>query len=149
METSIIKRRELSLKAHLSLADQLLSPSEFLRQRFIEWGIAADKIAVMRNGIPDSLLQPGRMEASDRPRNRFAVFGNVPASLSDFRRQPSVQGLDVLLCDRLPVVVTELHLKVILGQPFGDIREELLVGLLDFVEKLFGLIDDLGLEIVS
>ena len=86
LEPAVIKRRELTLKAHLSLADQFLSPSAFLRQRFIDWGLPAEKIAVMRNGVPTDSIHPAesarptvppRPDSPARPHNRFGVFGNV------------------------------------------------------------------------
>ena len=72
--------REINLKHHLRLADRLLAPSSFLRERYVAWGIEPARIEVMRNGrklappVPPRALEPGGM------RNSFALFGNISPS---------------------------------------------------------------------
>lgn len=64
--------REALLKAVLAGVDVLLTPSHFLKARFVEWGIPEGKIVVQPNGV---LAQP---EAALPERgNRFAFFGNT------------------------------------------------------------------------
>lgn len=69
--------RELHLKALFSLVDCFVSPSEFLRRRYIEWGIAEDRIVCIRNGIEPAPVAPPRPIANGGSRNRFGFFGHL------------------------------------------------------------------------
>jgi glycosyltransferase involved in cell wall biosynthesis len=75
--------REKHLKSMLSLVDQFVSPSHFLRDRYIAWGLPADKITVLRNGRPaeDMITRPSSPIAArgKKParRNVFGYFGNL------------------------------------------------------------------------
>ena len=73
--------------SHFELVDQFVSPSEFLRQRYIDWGLPADKIVVIENGQSDESPLPPRSLAEGETRNRFGFFGQV----NPFK------GLDVVL----------------------------------------------------
>ena len=44
--------RELGIKAAFSFVDHFLSPSRFLRNQYVSWGISADKISVIENPFP-------------------------------------------------------------------------------------------------
>ncbi len=68
--------REQHLKALLRTVDRFISPSQFLRQRFIDWGLNGDQIDVIANGLPprDSPSRKGQPE-NDRP--VFGYFGNL------------------------------------------------------------------------
>src|SRR3546814_20297168 len=44
--------REQYIKTAFSLVDMFVSPSHFLRRRFIEWGLPAERIKVIANGSP-------------------------------------------------------------------------------------------------
>ncbi len=75
---AVFKMREHWIKTHFDLVDRFLSPSRFLADRYIAWGIPAAKIAVMPNGHPE----PEAIEPSSPPgktRNRFGFFGQVSA----------------------------------------------------------------------
>ena len=50
--------REKFIKSHLENVDLFLSPSRFLRQRYIEWGIPAERISV--RGAGPAADGPGR-----------------------------------------------------------------------------------------
>ena len=80
-------RRKHFIQSHFAYVDQFVSPSEFLRQRYITWGIAADKIVVIENGQDDVEPLPPRPLAEGETRNRFGYFGQI----NPFK------GLDVLL----------------------------------------------------
>lgn len=69
--------RELFLKHAFSLVDRFLSPSEFLRERYIEWGLPADRIEVLRNGLRPSPVAAHRALPPGGRRNRFAFFGHL------------------------------------------------------------------------
>ncbi|WP_374385135.1 glycosyltransferase family 4 protein [Dongia sp.] len=69
--------RERHIKTHFSVVDRFLSPSNFLRRRYINWGLAPDRIDVMRNARPESQIAPHRQMRGEEGRNRFAYFGNL------------------------------------------------------------------------
>ena len=65
--------RKRFIQSHLRLVDVFLAPSEFLRQRYIEWGIPESRIVFNENG-----RRPPRKLAAveERPvRDRFGFFG--------------------------------------------------------------------------
>lgn len=72
---------------HFGLVDQFVSPSEFLRQRYIDWGLPAENIVVIENGQSAEPAIPPRPLAEGESRNRFGFFGQINP----------YKGLDVLL----------------------------------------------------
>jgi glycosyltransferase involved in cell wall biosynthesis len=76
--------RKRFVQASFDEVDLFLSPSMFLRQRYIEWGLPAEKIVHENNGRRPNQPLP---ETDRRERTRLAFFGN----LSHFK------GLNVLL----------------------------------------------------
>jgi hypothetical protein len=42
--------RKHYFQSHFELVDQFVSPSEFLRQRYIAWGLQPEQIVVIENG---------------------------------------------------------------------------------------------------
>jgi glycosyltransferase involved in cell wall biosynthesis len=51
--------RELFIKSFLNLVDVFVCPSDFLRQRYVDWGIPLEKTHVIENGQqPDHLRKP-------------------------------------------------------------------------------------------
>ena len=66
--------RTLHMRNLLQLVDRFVAPSRFLKERFVAWGLAADRIDVIPNGLPDLAKAPVQPE---RPRQTFGVFGNV------------------------------------------------------------------------
>lgn len=79
--------REHFVKGHLALVDRFVSPSAFLRQRYIEWGIAPGRIEVIENGQAIDAPLPPRPLPADGKRNVFGFFGQITP----------YKGLDVLL----------------------------------------------------
>jgi glycosyltransferase involved in cell wall biosynthesis len=78
---SDFRLRDLHLGAALRQVDQFIAPSHFLRERFLSgpfpnWGIAAERIVVLRNGIPDLAPAPHRVSLDGR-RDRFGFFGHI------------------------------------------------------------------------
>jgi glycosyltransferase involved in cell wall biosynthesis len=69
--------REQYIKAAFSLVDQFVAPSRFLRQRFVEWGLAPERIKVIANGRPPVVAAPHRALPAGGRRDRFGFFGNV------------------------------------------------------------------------
>jgi glycosyltransferase involved in cell wall biosynthesis len=68
--------RDIQVTGALRAVDRFIAPSEFLRQRFIEWGISAERIGVIRNGLPRHMAAPAR-RAPDGRRDRFGFFGHI------------------------------------------------------------------------
>ena len=69
--------REKHIKAMFGMVDRFLAPSAFLRDRYVAWGIAPDRIAVMENGRPAVDPAPHRTIPVGETRNAFAYFGNL------------------------------------------------------------------------
>src|SRR5690606_12262047 len=67
-------------------ADLFVSPSEFLRRRYIAWGIPADYIVVIENGQPQ-FEEAAQAAESPGLRTRFGFFGQI----TEFK------GVEVLL----------------------------------------------------
>jgi glycosyltransferase involved in cell wall biosynthesis len=77
--------RKRFIQSHLSLVDHFLTPSAYARERYIDWGIPADRIEVMDHGFkPTTAIDGGE---SNRKRNRFGFFGQFTP----------YKGADVLL----------------------------------------------------
>lgn len=69
--------RELFIKHAFSLVDRFISPSEFLKARYVEWGLPAERIEVVRNGLRATPVAPQRALPPGGKRNRFAFFGHL------------------------------------------------------------------------
>ena len=63
--------------SHFDLVDGFISPSEFLRQRYIDWGIASHRIVVIENGQTEAPALPSRPLDEGDSRNRFGFFGQI------------------------------------------------------------------------
>ncbi len=101
--------REQHLKALLSTIDSFVAPSEFLKRRYVEWGIAESRIAVITNGLPVRAFETSK----DKPkggRPTFGYFGNLNPW----------KGTKVLLeaARRLTVDGVDFELRVHGGAPF-------------------------------
>lgn len=65
--------RSRFIQSHFSLVDLFLAPSEFLLERFVDWGIPREKIVFEEYGrLPG---QPIVRSKEERPRSRIAFFG--------------------------------------------------------------------------
>ena len=59
--------RKHYIQKHFEYADAFVSPSAFLRQRYIDWGIPAEHITVIENGQPSALAsKAGQLGGSVR-----------------------------------------------------------------------------------
>ncbi len=76
--------RKQYIANHLSLVDHFISPSQFLKDRYVDWGIAEQKITVLENGQPD--VKPLPLKAAD-DKVRLTYMGQINP----------YKGLDVLL----------------------------------------------------
>jgi glycosyltransferase involved in cell wall biosynthesis len=70
-------RRETFLKHHLALVDGFVSPSRFLADRYVAWGLPAAKFSVIENGLDTERRAPARPIAKGARRARFGYFGQV------------------------------------------------------------------------
>ena len=96
--------REKFIKSHLENVDLFLSPSRFLRQRYIEWGIPAERIRVRGAGAPAAW--PGSPQPTEeRPRNRLGFFGQ----LTPFKGAETLLEAMKILAERQPDVHLNLH----------------------------------------
>ena len=69
-------KRKLFVQSHMSLIDRFIAPSEYVRDRYVDWGLPAEKFVVEPQGmVPVSDRLPD--EPQDRRRNRFAYFGQL------------------------------------------------------------------------
>lgn len=69
--------RELFIKSFLSLVDVFVCPSEFLRERYIAWGIPEHKLVLLENGQP-RLDGSNDADALDPvPETRFVLLGQL------------------------------------------------------------------------
>ncbi|MFG1430695.1 glycosyltransferase family 4 protein [Xanthobacter sp. V2C-8] len=85
-EEDFLLRRHF-IRRHFDVVDRFVAPSEFLRRRYVEWGLPAERIAVIENGQPAGARLPPRALPPGGQRNRFAFFGQVTP----------FKGVDVLL----------------------------------------------------
>lgn len=76
--------RKKFIQSHLSCVDRFITPSKFLLERYVDWGIPRDRITFEENG---RTMPAVAAETPRAHRNRFAFFGQVSA----------YKGLDTLL----------------------------------------------------
>jgi len=122
--------RERYIKSIFSLVDIFISPSQFLADRYIEWGIPKDKLIVIENGQPKAESTAERKPAAEQnDLIRFAFFGQI----NPFK------GVDVMLeaFNSLPKrIIKRVHLDI--HGANLDYQEE------NFKQRVLSLIDKLG-----
>jgi glycosyltransferase involved in cell wall biosynthesis len=69
---SFFLRKRLTM-SHFDLVDLFIAPSQFLLERYVEWGIPRERIVFEDYGRLPLASPPG--EPPDRPRDRFGFFG--------------------------------------------------------------------------
>jgi glycosyltransferase involved in cell wall biosynthesis len=69
--------RELFIKSFLGLVDRFVCPSEFLRERYVAWGLPAEKMAVLENGQPSLREDTDASATGETQASRFAVLGQL------------------------------------------------------------------------
>jgi glycosyltransferase involved in cell wall biosynthesis len=70
-------RREQFLKTFLELCDAYVSPSHFLIDRYVDWGLPRAKFRMIENGLTVEEIAPPRPIPRGGRRNRFAFFGQL------------------------------------------------------------------------
>jgi glycosyltransferase involved in cell wall biosynthesis len=69
--------RELYLKSFLALVDTFISPSQFLVERYVAWGLPREKFVVIENGVRPVTQALGSARIAEQgARRRFAFFGH-------------------------------------------------------------------------
>jgi glycosyltransferase involved in cell wall biosynthesis len=69
--------RERFIKAHFEKIDVFVAPSEFLRQRYITWGLSPDRIVKIDNGTRTRRPLIPRPTGEKEGRGVFAYFGQI------------------------------------------------------------------------
>jgi glycosyltransferase involved in cell wall biosynthesis len=69
--------REQFIKSFFTLVDKFIAPSRFLADRYVDWGIERERIAVIENGQPSTADIAATPEDAERLSRRFAFFGQV------------------------------------------------------------------------
>ena len=74
--TEFLLRRHF-IRAHFDKVDLFVAPSEFLRQRYIAWGLPDWQIVTLGNGTPAVAPLPPRPLRPGEGRGVFAFFGQI------------------------------------------------------------------------
>ncbi|MFG1410848.1 glycosyltransferase family 4 protein [Xanthobacter sp. VTT E-85241] len=81
-------QRERFIQSMLEIADHYVSPSRFLAERFVDWGLDGARISVIGNGVDIAEAAPPRgLTGPSKRRGSFAYFGQMTP----------YKGADVLL----------------------------------------------------
>ena len=71
-------RRELFIKSFFDKVDRFVSPSRFLIERYVTWGLERERLVMLENGIDGGEPAPPRpVPREGGRRNRFAFFGQL------------------------------------------------------------------------
>jgi glycosyltransferase involved in cell wall biosynthesis len=110
LATADFHLRERYIKRFFSLVDQFISPSRFLAERYIAWGVPAEKMSVIENLVP-AARPPNRERAARRPGPlRVGYFGQISG----------LKGIDVLL--DAAEVLEEAEETAVTIEIFGEYR---------------------------
>jgi glycosyltransferase involved in cell wall biosynthesis len=82
--------RELMFKGAFSRVDHFVSPSQFLVERYVDWGLDREQITVIENGLDLSLYQ-------HRAQSREKPLKNGCLNLAYFGQLTPFKGVDILL----------------------------------------------------
>jgi glycosyltransferase involved in cell wall biosynthesis len=101
--------RKLYIERFFGLVDMFVAPSQFLADRYIAWGIPAEKMAVLENLMPPSAPVPAAMLPADGML-RLGFFGQIS----------SLKGIDVIF-DAATLLAKD-HIDSVSFEIFGDYR---------------------------
>jgi glycosyltransferase involved in cell wall biosynthesis len=103
-EAGAIYLREQFIKNHLALADLYVSPSRFLIDRYVRWGLPEARFRFVENGLDARPPAPPRALPPGGRRDRFGFFGQVsefkglPVLLEAVTRVPDAAWGEASLC---------------------------------------------------
>ena len=69
--------RKRFIQSHLALVDPFIAPSEYVKERYVEWGLDPARIVVEPQGITAERAPSGGRPRPPRVANRFAYFGQL------------------------------------------------------------------------
>jgi glycosyltransferase involved in cell wall biosynthesis len=124
--------RKSYIQDQFSYVDEFVSPSQFLADRYIEWGIDKEKMHVIENVLPAIKALPPRKLAKGEKRRRFAFFGQINP----------YKGIDILLdaFAKLPEDIKEIVTLDIHGASLEDQTGELKEKVAEKIEELGALV---------
>jgi glycosyltransferase involved in cell wall biosynthesis len=125
-----MRLRERFIKTHLEAVDQFVSPSAFLRDVYVRWGLPPEKIRIIRNGRPEVTPAASR-SSTGTPKTVFGYFGNLTPW----------KGVEVLLqaAKLLKEKDMDFELRIHGGAPFQSD---------DFVKRLDALFEETASNVV-
>lgn len=131
--------RELVFKGAFSRVDHFVSPSQFLVERYVEWGLNREQITVIENGLDLSLYQH-RAEPREKP------LKNGCLNLAYFGQLTPFKGVDILL-DALQLLsadtLTSINLRIH-GANLSIQRDDYKAALLDKIARLGSVVELCG-----
>jgi glycosyltransferase involved in cell wall biosynthesis len=77
MSPQMFYMRKRFIQSHLALVDRFIVPSEYVRDRYVDWGISSSKIEVEPQGFAPTGERRSDDEPNRDPRTRFAYFGQL------------------------------------------------------------------------
>jgi glycosyltransferase involved in cell wall biosynthesis len=122
--------RKQFVQSQMSLVDLFIAPSEFLRDRYVDWGIPAEKIRVEEYGRLPLSYAPASPRR--KKRNRFGFFGQFS----------HYKGINVVLQAMTRLVEEEVDARVWLHGANLEIQPE------EFQEEYKELLDASGDSVV-
>lgn len=105
--TNEFKMRELYIRSYLESVDHFVSPSYFLKERYVKWGIDADKISMIDNGqLKQEKIPKRELPNTESKRATFAYFGQInPFKGLDVL----IEALDYIPKNILPEIQIQIH----------------------------------------
>lgn len=69
--------REMFVKSFLALVDFFVCPSQFLRDRYVAWGLPSEKMVVLENGQPEGNGIIAEDSTNQKYTRRFVTLGQI------------------------------------------------------------------------
>jgi len=95
--------RELFIKSFLGLVDHFICPSQFLRDRYVAWGLPSDRMTVLENGLGLDSAAGSQGPADDRLSNRFLVLGQLSRRKGTLLLLDAVEALPKEIRERIRI----------------------------------------------
>ncbi|MEF9927449.1 MAG: glycosyltransferase family 4 protein [Massilia sp.] len=103
--------RKQFIKSYFNLVDHFVTPSHFLRERYIEWGIPETRISTIENGQASSRKLPPRPLRNNEGRTRFGFFGQINPYKGIDLLLEAVSGLSDEVKARITVEINGANLE--------------------------------------